>query len=83
MTHGNAMRFLQFDPFKHVAREGATVGALRARDVTPKSFGGRAPTRTGKVLSARNSARMRQEAYSCLGELMGCYKLGGRQNAGS
>ena len=30
MTHENAMRWYQFDPFKHIPREQATVGALRA-----------------------------------------------------
>jgi hypothetical protein len=29
MTHGNAMRWYGFDPFKDVPRERATVGALR------------------------------------------------------
>ncbi|UGQ11016.1 amidohydrolase [Yinghuangia sp. ASG 101] len=31
MTHENAMRWYSFDPFRHVPREQATVGALRAR----------------------------------------------------
>ncbi len=30
MTHLNAMRWFSFDPFAHVPREQATVGALRA-----------------------------------------------------
>jgi hypothetical protein len=30
MTHLNAMRWYSFDPFAHVPREQATVGALRA-----------------------------------------------------
>ncbi|MBP3081918.1 amidohydrolase family protein [Mycolicibacterium fortuitum] len=29
MTHENAMRWYSFDPFTHIAREQATVGALR------------------------------------------------------
>jgi hypothetical protein len=29
MTHRNAMRWYQFDPFTHIPREQATVGALR------------------------------------------------------
>jgi hypothetical protein len=33
MTHENAMRWYSFDPFAHVPREEATVGALRARAV--------------------------------------------------
>jgi predicted TIM-barrel fold metal-dependent hydrolase len=31
MTHENAMRWYSFDPFKHIPREQATVGALRAQ----------------------------------------------------
>jgi predicted TIM-barrel fold metal-dependent hydrolase len=29
MTHENAMRWYQFDPFKHIPREQATIGSLR------------------------------------------------------
>ena len=29
MTHENAMRWYSFDPFTHISREQATVGALR------------------------------------------------------
>mgnify|MGYP000603115502 FL=1 len=29
MTYQNAMRWYSFDPFQHIAREQATVGALR------------------------------------------------------
>ena len=29
MTYENAMRWYSFDPFQHIAREQATVGALR------------------------------------------------------
>jgi predicted TIM-barrel fold metal-dependent hydrolase len=31
ITHENALRWLRFDPFKHLPRERATVAALRAR----------------------------------------------------
>lgn len=31
ITHENAMRFFDFDPFQHIPKEQATVGALRAR----------------------------------------------------
>jgi predicted TIM-barrel fold metal-dependent hydrolase len=54
VTHGNAMRFFNFDPFKHHARETLTVGSLRARaaadgvDVTPKSSGGAKPLAEGE-----------------------------------
>ena len=41
MTHENAMRWFSFDPFSHMAREEATVGALRRQavghDVSTKS----------------------------------------------
>jgi hypothetical protein len=30
ITHENAMRWYQFDPFKYLPKEQATVGALRA-----------------------------------------------------
>ena len=30
ITHGNAMRHFQYDPFAHRSREASTVGALRA-----------------------------------------------------
>src|SRR5262249_44182669 len=31
ITHANALRWFRFDPFRHVAKEQATVGALKAR----------------------------------------------------
>ena len=31
MTHENAMRWYSFDPFVHVPKDEATVGALRKR----------------------------------------------------
>ena len=31
ITHQNVARFFGWDPFKHIPREQATVGALRAR----------------------------------------------------
>jgi predicted TIM-barrel fold metal-dependent hydrolase len=54
VTHKNAMRFFNFDPFKHHKREELTVGALRARakadgvDVTPVSSGGAKPLAEGE-----------------------------------
>jgi len=49
ITHRNAMRHFQYDPFAHMAREECTVGALRARathvDVTSVGGkGGKAPS---------------------------------------
>ncbi|MFA7602942.1 MAG: amidohydrolase family protein [Novosphingobium sp.] len=47
ITHLNAMRALNWDPFGRIARHEATVGALRARathvDMTPITHGGIAP----------------------------------------
>ncbi|MDD9932160.1 MAG: amidohydrolase family protein [Myxococcales bacterium] len=49
ITHQNAMRFFNFDPFQHAPREALTVGALRAHaaakrvDTTPRSSGGAKP----------------------------------------
>jgi len=44
ITHENVMRFFSFDPFEHIPREQATVGALRAKathvKVEPQSLGG-------------------------------------------
>jgi len=42
ITHANAMRHFQYDPFVHFPREECTVGALRARathvDVAERSM---------------------------------------------
>lgn len=44
ITHGNALRFFSFDPFKHIPREKANVAALRALathvDTQDRSLGG-------------------------------------------
>lgn len=34
ITYENAMKWYRFDPFRHVPREQATVGALRAAAAT-------------------------------------------------
>jgi hypothetical protein len=55
VTHRNAMRFFNFDPFAHYARDELTVGALRAKaaakqvDVTLKSHGGARPLAAGEA----------------------------------
>jgi hypothetical protein len=55
ITHLNAMRTFNFDPFKYHKREELTVGALRAKaaaagvDTTPKSNGGAAPLAAGET----------------------------------
>jgi predicted TIM-barrel fold metal-dependent hydrolase len=54
VSHRNAMRFFNFDPFKHHRREELTVGGLRAQaraagvDMTLKSFAGAAPLARGE-----------------------------------
>lgn len=54
VTHQNAMRFFNFDPFKSHKREELTVGALRAKakadgiDTTPVSSGGAKPLAEGE-----------------------------------
>ncbi len=52
ITHRNAMRHFRYDPFRHMAREAATVGALRARaahvDLTLRSRGGLEPGRDSR-----------------------------------
>ena len=56
VTHANAMRFFNFDLFKHYKREDLTVGALRVKavaagvDTTPKSSGGAAPLKAGEIV---------------------------------
>ncbi len=49
ITHRNAMKHFSYDPFAHVPRDEASVGALRARakhvDTTPKAGrGGKTPS---------------------------------------
>ncbi len=72
ITHANAMRFFRFDPFERIDRSAATVGALRARaghvDVRPRSLGGRAPARSGSVVSSREVAQLVLDAAEGLGE---------------
>ena len=54
ITHTNAMKWFNFDPFKHLKKEELTVGALRAAaknagvDTTPKSYGGERPLGEGE-----------------------------------
>ena len=54
ITHRNAMRFFNFDPFKRAPAE-LTVGALRAQavakkvDTTPRSSGGAKPLADGEA----------------------------------
>jgi len=54
MTHENAIRFFNFDPFQTYRKEELTVGALRAKaraagvNTTPRSFGGAKPLAEGE-----------------------------------
>ena len=61
MTHENAMRWYQFDPFKHVPKEQATVGALRAsvpgHDVSVQSRSHRIIKPEEKLEAYRSRAR--------------------------
>ena len=67
ITHRNAMRFFNFDPFRHHGRETLTVGGLRAKaaadkvDITPTSCGGAAPLDAGeahRVVTSGDIAKM-------------------------
>ena len=61
MTHENAMRWYSFDPFTHIPKEEATVGALRARaaghDVSTMSRSTRVRTADEKLEGYRSRAR--------------------------
>jgi hypothetical protein len=61
MTHENAMRWYSFDPFSHIPREQATVGALRARaeghDVTIRSRSHRIINPEEKLAAYRSRAQ--------------------------
>jgi predicted TIM-barrel fold metal-dependent hydrolase len=68
ITYQNALRYFNFDPFKHIPKQEATVGALRARavdvDLTLKSMdGGAKPLLDAetRVLTAASMARVYQE----------------------
>jgi hypothetical protein len=61
ITHENAMRWYSFDPFAHVPRDEATVGALRRRaaghDVSVMSRSTRVRTPDEKLEGFRRRAR--------------------------
>jgi hypothetical protein len=70
VTHLNAMKRFNFDPFKYHKKEELTVGALRALakaqgvDTTEKSNGGAAPLAEGeepRTVTSGDIARMMQE----------------------
>ena len=61
ITHENAMRHFRYDPFRHIPKERATVGALRAQatdvDLSLKSQGGLAPSEGGGIVTAGQVAK--------------------------
>ena len=61
MVHENAMRWYSFDPFRHVPKEEASVGALRAKavdhDVSVMSRSTRVRTPDEKLEGFRARAR--------------------------
>ncbi|MGW1030489.1 amidohydrolase family protein [Streptomyces sp. NPDC002577] len=61
MTHENAMRWYSFDPFRHVPREQATVGALRravaGHDISIQSRSKRVIEPSEKLEAYRSRAR--------------------------
>jgi predicted TIM-barrel fold metal-dependent hydrolase len=61
MTHENAMRWYSFDPFAHIPKEQATVGALRAQsaghDVSTMSRSTRVRTADEKLEGYRTRAK--------------------------
>jgi hypothetical protein len=68
MTHENAMRWYSFDPFAHVPRERATVGALRAaaagHDISIQSRSHRVIAPEEKLEGYRERARRAVAAAS-------------------
>lgn len=66
ITHLNAMRWFNFDPFKHIKREEATVAALREHgkhvDLTPLRGGSTlGKVDRSRVLTARDLAKLAEE----------------------
>ena len=61
MTHENAMRHFRYDPFRHVPKDQATVGTLRAQaadvDLSLKSHGGLAPSDGEEIVTAGQVAK--------------------------
>jgi predicted TIM-barrel fold metal-dependent hydrolase len=75
ITHLNAMRFLDFDPFKFIDRKDATVGALQAKathvSTALLSGGGLKPVKTGSSMSTADVLAMFQQGNASLGEPVG------------
>ncbi len=68
MTHANAMRHFRYEPFAHVPREKATVGALRAQakdvDLRVASRGGLAPSQGSGIVTAGDVAKQLASAFT-------------------
>ncbi len=75
ITHLNAMRNFNYDPFAHIPREQATVGALRARatDVLtePQSFGTGKFQEDGIVTALTLADRMAKQAEEAAAQQAG------------
>ena len=66
MTHQNAMKLYQFEPFKHIAKEQATVGALRkAAEGHDVSIQALSHDRTGDKANFRDWAAILDKATAC------------------
>ncbi len=69
ITHENALRAFQLDPFAHLSKEACTVAALRDRakdvDLSPlKSRGGKPPTEeTGRPVTSEDITKQLASAF--------------------
>ena len=67
MTHENAMRLVQFDPFAHRSREKCTAAALRAEspdvDLSLHSAGGHPPRDDGRPVTSEDITRQLATAF--------------------
>ena len=59
MTYENAMRFFRYDPFPHIPREQATVGALRAEAIGVDTDTGRQGTSLRQAREHQDHRRQR------------------------
>jgi len=69
ITHQNALRIFQLDPFSERPREKSTVAALRAEspevDLTPRSHGGKPPTEDeSKPITSADITRQLAAAFA-------------------
>ena len=68
MTHVNAARLFQFDPFEHRTRDQCRVGALRAEspdvDVSEHSAGGNPAAKAGEIVTANHITSQLAAVYA-------------------